>query len=93
MKRLEAFASTTDGFELAEADLKLRHEGNVLGGAQSGGKTSLKALRVMRDSAIIEGARQHASVLVNDDPTLKKYPQLRAAIAQLDEETEWMERS
>lgn len=93
MKRLEAFASIRDGFELAEADLKLRHEGNVLGGAQSGGKTSLKALRVMRDSAIIEGARQHASVLVNEDPTLKKYPQLRAAIAQLDEETEWMERS
>ncbi|MDO5048517.1 MAG: ATP-dependent DNA helicase RecG [Actinomycetaceae bacterium] len=93
MKRLQAFATVIDGFELAEADLKLRHEGNVLGGAQSGGKTSLKALRVMRDTAIIEGARRHAAALVESDATLLKYPALKAAIAQLDEQAEWMERS
>lgn len=93
MKRLEAFAATTDGFKLAEADLGLRREGNVLGGAQSGGRTSLKALRVMRDSSIIEGAREHAAKLVDEDPSLSRHPRLLAAIALLDEETTWMERS
>ncbi|WP_297556857.1 ATP-dependent DNA helicase RecG [uncultured Actinomyces sp.] len=93
MKRLEAFASTTDGFALAEADLKLRREGNVLGENQSGVRTSLKALRVTRDGAIIEAARTYAGELLEEDNDLRDYPQLLQAANRMGEAAEWMERS
>ena len=48
-ERVEAVAATLDGFELAQADLELRQEGDVLGSAQSGGRSSLKLLRVAKD--------------------------------------------
>ena len=56
-ERVEAVASTTDGFALAQADLELRREGDVLGASQSGGRSQLKLLRVTRDGDIIEQAR------------------------------------
>ena len=57
MQRLEAVASTNDGFNLSEIDLELRGEGDVLSNLQSGGKSSLKLLRVIRDAELIERAR------------------------------------
>ena len=63
MQRLEAVASTNDGFELSEVDLELRGEGDVLGRLQSGGKSSLKLLRVIRDAELIQRAKGLAEEL------------------------------
>lgn len=79
-ERVEAVASTLDGFVLAEEDLRLRREGNVLGAAQSGGKSSLRVLRVVDDAELILAARGHAASVLADDPTLHAHPELRAAI-------------
>ncbi|MFV0635045.1 ATP-dependent DNA helicase RecG [Demequina sp.] len=79
-ERLDALAATTDGFVLAEKDLELRREGDVLGAAQSGGRNSLRLLRVVRDAALIEQAREHARELVARDPDLAAYPALASAI-------------
>jgi ATP-dependent DNA helicase RecG len=57
LQRLEAVASTLDGFELSEIDLELRGEGDVLGENQSGGRSQLKLLRVTRDADLIERTR------------------------------------
>jgi len=78
-ERLTALAATTDGFELAEKDLELRREGDVLGSGQSG-RSSLRLLRVVRDAAIIEGARTDARAIVESDPTLERHPALASAI-------------
>lgn len=66
-ERLDAFAATTDGFKLAEADLRLRSEGDVLGASQSGGVSHLQFLSVLKDLPIIEDARQAARQLVGSD--------------------------
>ncbi len=79
--RLSALASTDDGFVLAERDLELRREGDVLGAAQSGGRNSLRLLRVVRDARVIEMARDDARALVANDPDLGEHPALAAAIA------------
>jgi ATP-dependent DNA helicase RecG len=84
-ERLDAVASTSDGFELAERDLELRREGDVLGKAQSGGVGSLKLVRVLRDRAFVEEARRAAVEVVEDDPTLASHPALAAAVAELHE--------
>ena len=63
MQRLEAVASTNDGFELSEVDLELRGEGDVLGRLQSGGKSSLKLLRVIKDAELIQRAKGLAEEL------------------------------
>ncbi|PJI93261.1 ATP-dependent DNA helicase RecG [Luteimicrobium subarcticum] len=93
--RLDALAATTDGFELAEVDLELRREGDVLGAAQSGRSSSLRFLRVVQDAAVIEDARSAAVRLVADDPELVGAPALAAAIAErLDaEREEFLERA
>ncbi|WP_022868009.1 ATP-dependent DNA helicase RecG [Schaalia vaccimaxillae] len=92
--RLEAFAATTDGFELAEADLKLRKEGDVLGSDQSGRSSHLRFLSVRRDVSIIEAARSEADSLVGDDPRLSDHPVLAQAIAQISGDSlAWIERS
>lgn len=88
-ERLTALAATTDGFELAEKDLELRREGDVLGAAQSGGRNSLRLLRVVRDVALIAEAREEAVAVVDGDPELVEHPALAAAIeAWLDPERE-----
>lgn len=93
--RLKAFAETTDGFRLAEADLELRSEGNVLGAAQSGRRSDLTLLRVTKDGRLIERARQEAEAVVADDPGLTEHRDLAAAIAdRLDEESRaYLERA
>lgn len=85
MTRLRAFEATTDGFELAQVDLEQRREGDVLGAAQSGRGSSLRLLRVLSDTEIIEKARWDARKVVDRDPTLRGQPALAQTIAeQLD---------
>ena len=94
MARLEAFATTADGFELAEADLRLRKEGDVLGAGQSGTATHLRFLSVRRDEALIRASKSEAEALLAQDPTLSAYPDLaRALRAASDGQLEWMQRS
>lgn len=81
-ERVEAVASTLDGFELANVDLELRSEGNVLGTTQSGGKSSLRLLRVAKDGELILQARQAAQSIIDLDPHLDKHPELREAIGR-----------
>ncbi len=94
-ERLAALAATSDGFALAEKDLELRREGDVLGAAQSGGRNSLRLLRVVRDREVIEQARRDAERIVREDPALAQHPALAAAIEEwLDpERAEFLERS
>jgi ATP-dependent DNA helicase RecG len=80
-ERVDAVAATLDGFALAQVDLELRREGNVLGRAQSGGRSSLKLLRVARDGELIAEARALASELLAEDPELSRHPALRHALA------------
>ena len=93
--RLKAFASTTDGFALAEADLELRSEGDVLGASQSGRTSGLDLLRVTRDARLIATARRQAERIVDDDPQLREHRALAAAIVErLDEEAQaFLERA
>jgi len=83
MQRLEAVASTNDGFKLSETDLELRGEGDVLGNLQSGGKSSLKLLRVIKDAELIERARGIAKELFDTGLTagLKQLLELQDAQA------------
>ncbi|GAA4850118.1 ATP-dependent DNA helicase RecG [Luteimicrobium xylanilyticum] len=94
-ERLDALASTPDGFELARRDLELRREGDVLGAAQSGRASSLRLLRVLTDAELIADARTEATAVVEQDPDLLTYPALAAAIAErLDpEREEFLERA
>ncbi|MFJ5041522.1 ATP-dependent DNA helicase RecG [Streptomyces parvulus] len=88
-QRLNAVAGTLDGFELSRIDLEQRREGDVLGQAQSGARTSLRVLAVIEDEEIIAEARQEAAALVAADPELTGVPGLRTALeALLDEQRE-----
>ncbi|MER7193444.1 ATP-dependent DNA helicase RecG [Streptomyces flaveolus] len=88
-QRLNAVAGTLDGFELSRIDLEQRREGDVLGQAQSGARTSLRVLAVIEDEEIIAEAREEAAAVVAADPELTSLPGLRTALdALLDEERE-----
>lgn len=78
--RVDAVAATLDGFALAEVDLELRGEGDVLGDAQSGARSSLRLLRVVKDADIIAEARIAAEHVLADDPALDRHPGLAAAL-------------
>lgn len=94
MERLRAFAATTNGFELADEDLRLRREGDVLGADQSGRTSGLRFLSVQRDEAVIREAREEASLVVDADPDLSEHPDLaRAVRARAGSDIVWMERS
>lgn len=87
--RLNAVAATLDGFELSRIDLEQRREGDVLGQAQSGARSSLRVLAVIEDEEIIAEAREEAAAVVAADPELEHLPGLRTALdALLDEERE-----
>jgi ATP-dependent DNA helicase RecG len=78
--RLDAVAETNDGFQLSRLDLQQRREGDVLGAAQAGRRSSLKLLRLLEDEDLIVSAREEASALTTDDPELSAHPALREAI-------------
>ncbi|MEU3919135.1 ATP-dependent DNA helicase RecG [Streptomyces sp. NPDC029004] len=87
--RLGAVAATLDGFELSRIDLEQRREGDVLGQAQSGVRSSLRMLTVIDDEEIIAAAREEAVAIVSADPDLAHLPELRTALdALLDTERE-----
>ncbi|WP_190084733.1 ATP-dependent DNA helicase RecG [Streptomyces longisporoflavus] len=87
--RLGAVAATLDGFELSRIDLEQRREGDVLGQAQSGVRSSLRMLAVIEDEEIIAEAREEAVAVVSADPDLERLPELRTALdALLDDERE-----
>lgn len=79
-ERLDAVASTSDGFELSQKDLELRREGDILGASQSGGRSALRFLKVVRHAEVIEKARRDAQDLVDSDPTLTDHPELEEAL-------------
>ena len=93
--RLDAVAGTTDGFELSRVDLEQRREGDVLGRSQSGFRSSLQNLRVLRDEQTIVDAREAAEALLVDDPGLSRAPELAAAVAEMEQsrQSEFMEKS
>jgi ATP-dependent DNA helicase RecG len=93
-ERLTAVAATSDGFALAEKDLELRREGDVLGAAQSGGRNSLRLLRVVKDADLLAVARDDARALIDADPTLASSPALADAISLwLGEREDFLERT
>jgi ATP-dependent DNA helicase RecG len=83
--RLDAVAATTDGFELSRVDLEQRREGDVLGASQSGRRSSLKLLSVLRHEDVISQAREVAAALVAQDPDLSEHPELAAQVRRLHE--------
>ena len=84
LERVRAVAATLDGFELSEIDLELRREGDVLGSTQSGGRSSLRLLRVIHDAKLIQAARKTAEQVLDGDPTLEKHPLLAEALERED---------
>jgi len=94
-ERLDAVASTTDGFELSRVDLEQRREGDVLGKSQSGFRSSLQTLRVLRDEETIVEARAAATTLLDSDPTLATSPLLAAAVEDMERsrQSDFMEKS
>lgn len=87
--RLAAVAATLDGFELSRIDLEQRREGDVLGQAQSGVRSSLRMLTVIEDEEVIAAAREEAVAVVAEDPELEGYPELRTTLdALLDADRE-----
>ena len=85
LERVTAVASTLDGFRLSEIDLELRGEGDVLGASQSGGRSSLRLLRVIQDAELIIAMRDAAVKVLAADPTLEKHPALAETLERLDE--------
>lgn len=84
LERIEAVAAESDGFKLSEIDLELRREGDVLGASQSGGKSSLRLLRVIQDSDLIQKVRIEVEELFAEDPNLGNLPNLRAALDEVN---------
>jgi ATP-dependent DNA helicase RecG len=84
LQRIEAVAGESDGFKLSEIDLELRREGDVLGASQSGGRSSLRLLQVIRDAALIQKVRVEVEELFEADPGLESLPTLRLAIEEMN---------
>jgi len=85
MERLAAVAGTRDGFALSRIDLEQRREGNVLGVEQSGRRSELQLLSVLRDEDVIAAARDDATAYLARDPDLTDAPGLRAAVLAIEE--------
>ena len=79
--RLDAVAGTLDGFELSRIDLEQRREGDVLGATQSGSRSHLRLLRVLRDESMIEEARIDATTILESG--ISQYPLLANELAQI----------
>ncbi len=94
-ERLDAVAGTTDGFELSRVDLEQRREGDVLGASQSGFRSSLVTLRVLRDEKTIVRAREAADELLAQEADLAAYPGLASAVADIEasQHSEFVDKS
>ena len=95
-ERLDAVAGTTDGFELARMDLELRREGDVLGALQSGRRSGLRLLSLLRHEEIISRARGYAAEIVDGDPGLADHAGLRALVDEIvgdDERAAYLEKA
>jgi ATP-dependent DNA helicase RecG len=94
-ERLEAVAATLDGFELSRLDLETRREGDVLGASQSGRRSSLRLLRVIKDEDVIEQAREDATEVVTADPELAGHPELRDLVDRLvsDDRADYLDKA
>ena len=94
-ERLDAVAATLDGFQLSRLDLEQRREGDVLGAAQAGRKSSLRLLTLLSDEKLIAAARQEAIDLIEADPALAGQPALAAAAAALagQQQAEYLEKA
>ncbi len=94
-ERLDAVAETGDGFQLSRLDLAQRREGDVLGSAQAGRRSSLKLLRLLADEDLIASARVEATALVADDPQLTKHPAVKDAIDDFlgDRKAEFLDKA
>jgi ATP-dependent DNA helicase RecG len=92
-ERLEAVSKTVDGFELSRIDLEQRREGDVLGASQSGSRSHLRLLRVLRDESMIEQAREDASTILEEGS--QKYALLQSELAQIqaDATAEFIDKS
>ena len=95
LDRLTSVASTLDGFELARLDLEQRKEGDVLGKSQSGGRSHLRLLKVLRDESLIDQAREVSNKILTTDPNLDHLPDLRDEVDRLkeDEAAKFMDKS
>ena len=80
-QRLEVLVHSTDGFEIAEMDLRLRGPGQVLGTRQSG-LPDLALASLSDDGAVLEQARRVAQQLLDHDPELQRHPALAAVLAR-----------
>ncbi|WP_262851750.1 ATP-dependent DNA helicase RecG [Mumia quercus] len=87
-ERLDAVAATADGFALSRLDVEMRREGDVLGVRQSGVRSSLRLLSVVRDEDVIATARDDAAAVVAADPSLVAHPALAAAVRELEDSTQ-----
>ncbi len=94
-ERLDAVAASTDGFELSRLDLEQRREGDVLGSSQSGFRSSLAMLKVLRDENTIVAARGVAAGLLEGDPDLVGAPELARAVAEMERsrQSDFMEKA
>ncbi len=93
-ERLDAVASTLDGFTLAELDLEQRREGDVLGAAQSGRRSHVRLLSLLRDRDVIGEARAEAEEMLTRDPSLADHPLLATSIGRLisDDRAEYLQK-
>ena len=91
--RLEAVAATLDGFELSRIDLEQRREGDVLGATQSGTRSHLRLLQVLRDEPLIEAAREDANAIL--DSGISQHPLLQSALqdVQLAATAEYIDKA
>jgi len=91
--RLAAMVATTDGFRLAEEDLRIRGQGTVFGTRQAGAK-DLKLADILRDTGLLITARNEAFALVAADPQLEEHPLIRDEVqAMLGKDEDWLFRS
>lgn len=82
--------ATTDGFRLAEEDLRIRGQGTVFGTKQSG-MADLRLANVLEDFDTLVAARKDAFGLVDQDPHLDNHPELAAEVrALLGERVDWL---
>ena len=94
-RRLAAVAATSDGFELARLDLETRREGDVLGAAQSGRRSTVRLLSLLEDEELIASARAEAAALLETERGLADHPELAREVAALntDDRADWLEKA